>query len=121
MYTISVVIGINEKNEVCLPNKEYTSGHGYEKTNMVGKYKYFYYHLKLHRHLQKQIGLPNKECINDQRYERRDMVAKCKIFLITRILEFIDFWKFYKYHTVNTTLTDLCSAKSLMAYYFSLV
>ena len=37
MCTISKVIGINEEKEKCLPNREYLSGHRWERINMVVK------------------------------------------------------------------------------------
>ena len=39
--TISKVIGINKEKGICLPNKEYTNGHRYERANMVYKCKIF--------------------------------------------------------------------------------
>ena len=41
MCTISKVIGINEKKEICLPNKKHMNGHRCERTDMAAKYKIY--------------------------------------------------------------------------------
>ena len=35
MFIVSMVIGMNEKKQICLPNKEYKSDHRSERTNMA--------------------------------------------------------------------------------------
>ena len=37
----SMSIGINEKKQICLPNKEYISDHRFEGTNLAAKCKTF--------------------------------------------------------------------------------
>ena len=37
-FTISKVIGTNKEQEMCLPKKEYISGHRWEGKNMVVKW-----------------------------------------------------------------------------------
>ena len=37
MYIITIVIGVNKEKEICVPSKEYISGHRGQRINVVAK------------------------------------------------------------------------------------
>ena len=63
MFTISKVSVIIEEKKVFVANKEYVTGHGSERMNMVAKCK---------------ILTPDKEYLTDNGCGRTNMAAKCK-------------------------------------------
>ena len=85
-YVYSVKRYWHKEKEICLPKREFISGHICEGTNMAAKYEMFLnYSKNIIGICRIQMWLPNMEYIRDQKCERTSIVYKCKIFEVLNL------------------------------------